>query len=150
MQRQSNSYEFSLTLSAKYSSTFTVEVSVPANNRIKWVRICAMSYEKIATTIESPYFLDMGFMSDFGGTIPDSSGSSITTTGTIFTGMKDWGINDANSVLDYSLTFSVRTYTVETNSLTKYSASYLWYRMETCPDYYFLSEDTCAACDISC
>ena len=129
MHRLSNTFDYALDITSKFTSTYSLQVSVPSNNRIKWIRICGMSYEKIASTISAPYYIDLGFFTDFAGTVPDSSGASaITTLGTIFTGMKDWGINDANSILGYSLTFSGRSYTQTTSSLTRYSAMYVWYR----------------------
>ena len=153
MSRQTSTYQLALTLSAKYSTTYSLQVSVGDKNALKWVRVCGISYETVATTISSPYFLDMGFLTDFAGSIPDSSAaSSISTLGSIYTGMAGWMVRDTNYILDYSLTFSLRAYTQTTVSLTSYSAAYVWYRQEVCATNYFLTTTghLCSACHISC
>ena len=67
-------------------------------------------------------------MSSFSGTIPDTSGLTVTQFGTIYTGMVDWTIDDTNSVLNYNMALSNRSYTLTTTSLTQSETVYFWYK----------------------
>ena len=63
--------------------------------------MCSISYEKVATVISAPFYLDMGFLPSLSDTISDSSGVTSQTLGTIWAGMTDWSISDANEKLNY-------------------------------------------------
>lgn len=75
---------------------------------MKWIRICSINYEKVATDISAPYYLDMGVLTSRSGTLSDTSGVVVTETGTIWTGMTDWQLSDANSILDYNFSLSAK------------------------------------------
>lgn len=105
----------------------------------------------MATTINPPYYLNIGFITDFSGTIPETSGATgVTAMGSIFVGMTDWTIDDSNGVNNYNFSLSANTFVLTSTSLTSCRNSYVWYRQETCPQYYFLTSHRCIACDISC
>ena len=70
--------------------------------------------------------------------------------GSIFVGMTDWTIDDSNGVHNYNFSLSANTFVLTSTSLTSCRNSYVWYRQETCPQYYFLTSHRCIACDISC
>lgn len=96
MERTSNLYEYSIDISSASPSDFTVSITAGVNNKIKWIRLCAISYEKVATIIDPPNYLDMGFLNGLSGTISDSSGITAQDLGTIWAGVTDWSISDTN------------------------------------------------------
>ena len=103
LRNNTNLYDYEITTSALEPASFNISIQVGGYNRMKWIRICSISYEKIATTISTPYFLDLGFLTGLSNTIPDTSGVTVSDLGTIFTGMTNWKINDINSVLNYEI-----------------------------------------------
>lgn len=139
MIRTSNTYSLQITMNTRSSNFFSLNLAVGGNNRLKAIRMCSMSYETIATTIDPPFYLNMGVLSGFVGTIPDTSGLTVSAYDTVYTGMVDWTVNDANSVLDFIMTLSGISYSLTTNSLTQTKTAYFWYRKISCPNYSFLN-----------
>ena len=93
----------------------------------------------------------MGLLSSLTGSISDSSGLGISTTGSIMIGLTDWAISDSNAVIDYDLSVSSLSYSVTSSSITRSQSGFVWYREKTCPTYYYeLNSTTCEACHYSC
>jgi hypothetical protein len=70
----------------------------------------------------------LGVLNSFSGNFPDSSGLTISSYGTIYTGMVDWMIDDTNSVLDYNLGGTGLSYSLTTASISQSKTAFLWYR----------------------
>lgn len=143
IRNQTHTFEYSITTSSLDSHSFNVSLMVEGNNRMRWIRLCSFSYEKVATTIDPPYYLDMGFLTGLSNTVTDASGITISELGIIFTGMVNWLVDDSNGVLDYNLAFASKTYTITTNALSSARVTYFWYRMESCDEYHYLSGHIC-------
>ena len=79
----------------------------------------------------------MGFVSALSGSISDSSGLGLTTTGNVMIGLTDWAISDSNAVIDYDITMSTLSYSITSSSVTRSQSGYVWYRQKTCPTYYY-------------
>ena len=79
----------------------------------------------------------MGFTTTMSGTVTDSSGLGLTTTGTIAIGLTDWAISDTNAAIDYDLSMSTLSYTITSTSVTRSQSGYVWYRGKVCPTYYY-------------
>lgn len=92
----------------------------------------------------------MGFGTNLGGTLPDSSGLGLSVTGTIFIGMSDWALSDANAIITYNMTVSGLIYSLSSATVTRTSTGYIWFRQQICLPYYFNLTNTCVACDYSC
>lgn len=150
--RQSvHTFIYSLSISAQYVNSYEVTLTAGPYNRLSSVTVQGISYESVATTIYPPYYLSIGYVSDFSGTIPENSGATgVTAMGIIFIGMTDWTIDDSNGVNTFNLSVSQNTYTLTSTSLTSCRNSYVWYRQESCTQYYYLSAHVCYPCDISC
>ena len=146
----SRTYQFQMSTSGRDLSQFNITLQIQANNKIRWVRLCTYSYQAVATTIDAPFFIDWGFLSSFSGSLPDSSGLTLTSTGTIYSGMVSWFIDDSNTVLNYNLAFTLKAYTLTTTSLSQVNFAYVWYRKQSCPDYTFLNGSVCDPCHRSC
>lgn len=100
-----------------------------AYNRLGYVTVVGISYEAVATTISPPYYLAMGYVTDFSGTIVENSGAiGVTVMGTIYSGMTEWIIDDSNGVNTYNFSFSGNNYVLTSTSLTYNRNSYFWYR----------------------
>ena len=128
VRNQTNYYEYQITTSSLQSTSFNISLMVGGYNRMKWIRLCSISYETVATVISVPYYLDMGFKTALSDTIDDSSGVVLSELGTIFTGVTDWTINDVNSILDYNITFSSKTFSISTQAVARTRTNFLWYR----------------------
>jgi hypothetical protein len=151
MMRASDTFEFQLNTLGFTLSAISVSLTVQAYNGMAFIRFSIFDYENIVTSINSPYFMDMGFGSNLGGTIPDSSNLALTTTGSIFMGMTDWALSDQYATISYNMSLSGRTYSLSyNNTVTRTQSAYLWYRQEICPNYYFNQSNTCVSCDYSC
>lgn len=74
-----------------------------ANNRMKFIRICTINFEQVAEPIDPPFYLDYGYQSSFVFTVTDTSGVTVTSYGTIFTGMTDWRFIDTNNIINYNM-----------------------------------------------
>lgn len=81
------------------ATTILVNLTVMGNNGMRFIRFMIFNYETFITTISPPFYFDMGVGTNLGGTVPDSSGLSLTTTGTIFMGMVDWALVDSATIL---------------------------------------------------
>lgn len=103
MVRAKNTFEYSLTTNGFATASITATLAVQPYNGVKFLRFSVFNYESIVVTVNSPYFLDMGFGTTLGGTIPDSSNLGLTTLGTIFTGMTDWAISDTFATIAYNM-----------------------------------------------
>lgn len=119
---------FEITLAAKSLSSFNLSILVGGNNRIRTIRICSYSYEAIANSVDPPFYIDLGVVNSFSGTFPDSSGLTISSYGTIYTGMVDWMIDDTNSVLDYNMGGTGLSYSLTTTSISQTKTAFFWYR----------------------
>jgi len=64
--------------------------------------------------------------------------------------MVNWFIDDSNTVLNYNLALSLKAFTLSTTSLSQITFTYIWYRMESCPDYTFLNGTACDSCNYTC
>jgi hypothetical protein len=143
MMRQKNSFDFTLTTNTLSTTTFTVDLTLPANNGMRFIRISIVNYENIPGLVSSPDYIDMGFLSTLSGSVPDSSGLGLTTTGTIMTGMTDWTLSDSFAVINYNMTLSTLSYSIISTSVSRSKTGFVWYREKTCPTYYFDSSGTC-------
>jgi hypothetical protein len=141
--RQKNSFDFTLTTNTLSTTTFTVDLTLPANNGMRFIRISIVNYENIPGLVSSPDYIDMGFLSTLSGSVPDSSGLGLTTTGTIMTGMTDWTLSDSFAVINYNMTLSTLSYSIISTSVSRSKTGFVWYREKTCPTYYFDSSGTC-------
>jgi hypothetical protein len=151
MYRQNtNIFRFEISLAAKSLSSFNLSILLGGNNRIRTIRICSYSYEAIANSVDPPFYIDLGVVSSFSGTLPDSSGLSVTSHGTVYTGMIDWMIDDSNSVLNYNMETTGLSYTFTTTSISQSKTAFFWYRKLSCPDYTFLNGFVCSPCHFSC
>ena len=104
---------------------------------MRFIRLSIFNYENAFSPISPPLYLDMGFVSTLSGSVPDSSSLGLTTTGNILIGMTDWALTDSSATIRYNLTLSTLSYTQTSSSLTRSQTGYLWYRIKTCPDYYY-------------
>jgi hypothetical protein len=95
-------------------------------------------------------YMNIGFLSGFTGTIPDSSGMGLSTTGTILMGMAYWALLDSQASIQYNISSSGLNYLVASAGVTGVSSALLWYRQIVCALYYYLSGPTCYSCDYSC
>ena len=143
MMRQSNTFEYTLTTNTYSTSTFTVTLTCMANNGMRFIRVVIFNYESIVASVDPPYYVDMGFTNSLSGSVSDSSGLGLTTTGTILTGITDFAASDANAILNYNFTLSTLSYTIISTAITRTKTAYIWYRMKTCPIYYFESGSVC-------
>lgn len=137
MMRQSNTFEYTLATGSLGSSTFSVTLTCMANNGMRFIRLVIFNYEAIVSSVNPPNYIDMGFGSGLTGSVTDSSGLALSTTGSIMTGVTDWAISDSNAILNYNLTLSTLSYSIATTSVTRSRTAYLWYRLKTCPLYYY-------------
>lgn len=118
---------------------------------MRFIRLAIFNYENIVITIDSPYFIDIGYGANLGGSISDSSNLGLSTTGTVFMGMTDWAISDSSSTILYNMSISGTTYSMDVgNTATRTQTGYLWYRQIVCPTYYYNSSNTCVSCHYSC
>ena len=127
-----------------------VNLTVMSYNGMRFIRFAIFDYEQVVTTIDSPDYIDMGFGTGLGGTVPDSSGLNLAVTGSIFMGMTDWALSDTNAVITYNMSTSVTTYSLTSLTVTRTQTAYLWYRVVTCPVYYYQLGSLCDACHFSC
>lgn len=104
IMRQSNTFEYTLNIVSYTTTTFTLTLTLMANNGMRFIRLYVLSYELTASQYTG--YVDMGVMTSLGGSVVDSSGLGFTTIGNIFTGITDWILNDANAILTYNLTQS--------------------------------------------
>lgn len=151
--RQSNTYQYNLAVTGKSNSSYQITITVQPYNGLMAISLCGVSYELVATTIASPYYLDMGYFTDFSGSIIDSSGiSDITVFGTIYTAPTSWQVSDGNAINIYNLTLgsSSLNYVLTSPSLQTCTNSYVWYRQLACPVYYYLNVSVCVACHYTC
>lgn len=129
MMRASDTFEFTLATIGYSSSTVNVNLTVMANNGMRFIRIIVFDYEAVVTVISSPFFMDIGFGSALGGTVPDSSGLGLTTTGTIFLGITDLAISDYYSVMTYNMSIAGTVYSLSSGGgITRTQTAYIWYR----------------------
>jgi hypothetical protein len=117
---------------------------------MRFIRICSISYETVANSVNPPYYMDLGSLATFSTTIPDSSGLTVTSYGTVFCGMIDWIVDDSNSILNYNANINGLSFLLTTTSLTQSHTAYLWYRSLSCPDNSYLSGSTCTSCYYTC
>ena len=83
-----HTFAYTLSITNQYTSNYEVSVTVAGYNKLAYVTVFGIIYEKVASVINPPYYLSSGYISDFSGTIPDTSGATgITIMGTIFVGM---------------------------------------------------------------
>lgn len=151
MMRSKDTFEFQLTTLGYTYNTTNVNLTVMGNNGMHFIRLSIFNYEAVVTVISSPYFIDIGFGSNLGGSVPDSSGLSLATTGTIFLGMTDWAMSDSYAVLSYNMTITGKTYSLGAgNTATRTQTAYIWYRQAVCPNYYYNQSNMCAPCHYSC
>lgn len=130
MLRNLNTFEFSVKTIGYSSSTISVNLTCSAYNGMRFIRFVIFNYENIVTSITSPYFLDMGFGANLGGTIPDSSTLSLSTIGTIYMGMTDWALSDSYSLISYNMSISGLVYSLAVNNtVTRTQTAYFWYRL---------------------
>jgi len=148
MMRQSNTFEYTLNIAGYNSSSFNLTLTLMANNGMRFIRYVVIDYETTASSYTG--YVDMGVGVNLGGTVPDSSGMGFTTTGTIFTGVTDWAMSDANAIITYNMSYSSLTYSLSSRSVSRTKTAYLWYRDISCPSYYFLVGTLCYACDYTC
>lgn len=128
MAKTSNSFEYTLVDISKASNSYTLRISVMANNKVRWIRISTISYESIATTIDPPFYLELGFFNSLQATVPDSSGIAVSSMGTIFSGMTDFLIVDTNNVFDYNMSSTGRIFNLVSTSISRSQSCYFWYR----------------------
>lgn len=132
LRRQfTNTFSYTATISGQYSTVYEVTTTVPANNQLNFLSVYGISYETVATTINPPMYLSIGYVSDFSGTIPENSGASgisANDMGIIYTAMVEWAISDSNGVNNYNFSLSGNSYQIVSNSLTGCRNSYVWYR----------------------
>jgi hypothetical protein len=95
-------------------------------------------------------YLSIGFLSDYSGVIPENSGATISSMGTIYTGVTEWSVSDTNGVHNYNFSLTLNNYVLVSNSIINFRSSYVWYRKEVCPQYYYLISHDCVACDVTC
>lgn len=151
MMRAKNTFEFTLTTLGYSSSTVNVNLTLMANNGMRFIRIMVFNYEAVVTVISSPYFMDLGFGTALGGTVPDGSGLGLTTTGTVFLGITDMAISDFYSVMTYNMSISGTVYSLSSGGgITRTQTAYIWYRQAVCPTYYYNQSNVCAPCHYSC
>ncbi len=148
--RQSNTFEYTLSILSYGSSSMSVNLTVMSYNGMRFIRFAIFNYEDVITTITSPEFFDMGFGTGLGGTIPDSSGLNLAVTGSIYMGMTDWALSDNNAVITYNMSLSTITYSLSSLTVTRTQTAYLWYRTVTCPIYYYQLNTQCDSCHYSC
>jgi hypothetical protein len=151
MMRARNTFEFTLTTLGFSSTTVNVNLTLMPNNGMRFIRIMVFNYEAVVTIISSPFFMDIGFGTALGGTVPDSSGLGLTTTGTIFLGITDMAISDFYSVMTYNMSISGTVYSLSSaGGITRTQTAYIWYRQAVCPTYYYNQSNVCAPCHYSC
>lgn len=68
--RQAHTFIYSMSISAQYVNSYEVTLTAGPNNRLSSVSVQGVSYESVATTIYPPYYLSIGYIPDFSGTIP--------------------------------------------------------------------------------
>jgi hypothetical protein len=118
---------------------------------MRFIRLVLFNYEAVVTTVNSPFFLDIGFGTNLGGSVPDISGLNLNTVGTIFLGMTDWSMSDYYATLSYNMSISGLTYSIAANSsVIRTQTGYIWYREAVCPSYYYNLSNLCAPCHYSC
>ena len=135
--RQSNTFDYALAITAYHPSTFDVSLTLGSSNGMRFLRVVIYNYENTFHVVSAPNYIDMGLLSGTTGSVSDSSGLGLATTGIIFIGMTDWGLSDGNAVLDYDLSFSTLAYSLTTTSITRAQFGYVWYRTKSCPVYYY-------------
>lgn len=150
MLKASNTFEFTLSTLSTETYSMSVTLSLPAKNGLRFIRILTINYESVISGASPPYYLDMGFRTTTAGTIPDSSGMTVSDYGTVIMGMTDWALSDTNAVLNYNMSISGISFSLTSNTVTRTRSSYLWYRLLGCPTYYFTDGLLCTACHYSC
>jgi hypothetical protein len=132
-----------------------ITIAIPTGTKINSITLCAVSYESSlfkANNVDNIYFLDTLVSSSASGSLTDAASAfSNLDESTVFTGMSSLGFSDSAQVT-YSVAMTGKNFVVTQASLSAWSSGFIWYRMRTCGNNYYLDPDSalCVQCHYSC
>ena len=99
-----DSFSVNVAVVQKAQTYFDIRISVPESIRLRFLRVCSISYEIVNDVAQHPFYINSGSLTLFGDEIDDiSENQDITNLGVIFSGLNSW--SSLSDDFSYKITF---------------------------------------------